>query len=88
MGDGEASKWCTAVVQGWAESVCLSPTLNVTLTMIARRSRHMAGVRYLRRGSNQAGWVANEVEVEQILLDGRMLTSYVQLRGSIPLSWS
>lgn len=61
-------------------------------TLIARRSRHFAGTRYLRRGVNDHGDVANEVETEQILslhVNGSYRNSaFVQLRGSIPLCWS
>jgi hypothetical protein len=39
----------------------------VFITLIARRSRYYAGVRYLKRGVNDAGNVANEVETEQIV---------------------
>ena len=39
----------------------------VQLTLIARRSRHAAGTRYLRRGVTAEGHVANEVETEQIV---------------------
>ena len=48
----------------------------------------------LKRGLNESGDVANEVEVEQIASDGVRgslheggITSAVQLRGSIPLVW-
>lgn len=65
------------------------------LTMIARRSKEFAGTRFLKRGANDEGHVANEVEVEQIVYDatsslhanGRY-TSYVQMRGSVPSFWS
>lgn len=50
--------------------------------------------RYLKRGVNDCGRVANDVETEQIVLDeeagscsGKM-SSVVQMRGSIPLFWS
>ena len=39
----------------------------LTYTLISRRSRHFAGTRYLRRGVNDRGFVANEVETEQVL---------------------
>lgn len=39
----------------------------VYVTLIARRSRHHAGARYLKRGVNEEGNVANEVETEQIV---------------------
>lgn len=37
------------------------------LILLARRSRHFAGTRYLKRGINVHGNVANDVEVEQII---------------------
>lgn len=50
--------------------------------------------RYLRRGVNEKGRVANDVETEQIVSkevpEGQKIpiTSVVQIRGSIPLFWS
>lgn len=73
------------------------------ITVIARRSRHFAGARFLKRGANDLGFVANDVETEQIVAEcqttsfhapGPRLycsphyTSYVQHRGSIPLYWT
>ncbi|RRT61941.1 hypothetical protein B296_00036342 [Ensete ventricosum] len=64
------------------------------LTLIARRSRHFAGTRYLKRGVNEKGRVANDVETEQIVFEDSPeeipseITSVVQNRGSIPLFWS
>lgn len=64
------------------------------VSLLSRRSRHFAGTRYLKRGVNDRGRVANDVETEQIVLDeeagsckGKM-SSVVQMRGSIPLFWS
>ena len=67
----------------------------IYLTMIARRSKEFAGTRFLKRGANDEGHVANEVETEQIVHDascsfhssGRY-TSFLQLRGSVPSYWS
>ena len=39
------------------------------MTLIARRSRYFAGARYLKRGVNDEGNVANEVETEQIVFE-------------------
>ena len=39
----------------------------IFITLIARRSRHYAGARYLKRGVDDEGNVANEVETEQIV---------------------
>lgn len=36
------------------------------MMVIARRSRHYAGTRYLKRGTSVHGKVANDVEVEQV----------------------
>ncbi|KAM1116862.1 hypothetical protein ACFX15_007055 [Malus domestica] len=65
-----------------------------SVSLVSRRSRHFAGTRYLKRGVNDGGRVANDVETEQIILDeeggsckGKM-SSVVQMRGSIPLFWS
>ena len=60
----------------------------LTITLIARRSRHFAGTRYRKRGLNPQGFVANEVETEQIVDAGvdwgtglPLCTSMVQVRG-------
>ncbi|CAG9765575.1 unnamed protein product [Ceutorhynchus assimilis] len=64
------------------------------LTLIARRSSKYAGTRFLKRGANFQGDVANEVETEQIVHDSGVssftkshFTSFVQMRGSIPGHW-
>lgn len=64
--------------------------------MITRRSKEFAGTRFLKRGSNDEGHVANEVEIEQIvhnasssgLYAGGHYTAFLQLRGSVPSFWS
>lgn len=67
-------------------------SLNVTL--LARRSRHFAGTRYLKRGVSEQGKVANDVEHEQILHDESkssgcgIFSSFLQVRGSIPTFWT
>ncbi|KAF2672838.1 SacI domain-containing protein [Microthyrium microscopicum] len=67
------------------------------LTLVSRRSVDRAGLRYLRRGADEDGHVANSVETEQILCspswDGantpnEKLYSYLQYRGSMPLFFS
>lgn len=59
------------------------------LLFVSRRSRHRQGCRFTMRGLDEEGHVANFVETEQALLheDGRQ-TSFVQVRGSIPLFWA
>nr|POF23969.1 phosphatidylinositide phosphatase sac2 [Quercus suber] len=63
------------------------------LTLISRRSTKRAGLRYLRRGIDEDGNVANTVETEQVLSyqswdSAKKSFSLVQLRGSIPLFFS
>ena len=64
------------------------------LIVIARRSRHHAGTRYIKRGLSSQGFSANYVEVEQIVVnysiskDQRpVCSSFVQARGSVPTYW-
>ncbi|XP_022732406.1 phosphoinositide phosphatase SAC3-like isoform X2 [Durio zibethinus] len=87
--------WTVALVYGFFKQATLSVSgRDFKLTLIARRSRHYAGTRYLKRGVNEKGRVANDVETEQIVFedvpDGlpTQITSIVQNRGSIPLFWS
>ncbi|XXG87112.1 hypothetical protein AAC387_Pa11g1879 [Persea americana] len=87
--------WTIALVHGHFKQVRLSIFgLEFSVSLISRRSRHFAGTRYLKRGVNDRGRVANDVETEQIVLKeeagsckGKM-SSVVQMRGSIPLFWS
>ena len=62
------NKWLLPLVHGsWQQRNLSIFGKIVQLTLIARRSRRFAGTRYLKRGINQFGWVANEVETEQIV---------------------
>ncbi|KAK6524843.1 hypothetical protein TWF281_011744 [Arthrobotrys megalospora] len=60
---------------------------NFLLTLLSRRSVNRPGLRYLRRGIDEHGYVANCVETEQLLsdIDKNAEYSFVQIRGSIPL---
>uniref|UniRef100_A0A2P2MCG8 SAC domain-containing protein n=1 Tax=Rhizophora mucronata TaxID=61149 RepID=A0A2P2MCG8_RHIMU len=87
--------WTVALVYGFFKQGTLSVSgRQFRLALIARRSRHYAGTRYLKRGVNEKGRVANDVETEQIVFedvsDGfpMQICSVVQNRGSIPLFWS
>ncbi|XP_031847551.1 polyphosphoinositide phosphatase FIG4 isoform X2 [Nomia melanderi] len=68
---------------------------SIYVTIIARRSNKYAGTRFLKRGANFDGDVANEVETEQIVHDSGVsslskgrFSSFVQMRGSVPGHWS
>ena len=64
--------------------------LLLTLTFLISLLLH----RYLKRGVNEKGRVANDVETEQIVFEDvpegcpTQISSVVQNRGSIPLFWS
>jgi hypothetical protein len=96
--------WCHPIIHGFIDQTPLDVYgRRIYITIIARRSRYFAGARFLKRGANDLGYVANDVETEQIVSDvlntsfhapGPRLyaspryTSYVQHRGSIPLYWT
>ncbi|XP_018507948.2 phosphatidylinositol-3-phosphatase SAC1 [Pyrus x bretschneideri] len=87
--------WTIALVHGHFKQIRLSIFgRDFSVSLVSRRSRHFAGTRYLKRGVNDRGRVANDVETEQIILDEEVgsckgkMSSVVQMRGSIPLFWS
>ncbi|KAI0854092.1 SacI homology domain-containing protein [Daldinia vernicosa] len=96
--------WCRPIIHGYIDQAAISIYGRTAhITIIARRSRYFAGARFLKRGANDLGYVANDVETEQIvsealttsfhspgpkLFANPQFTSYVQHRGSIPLHWT
>ena len=62
--------------------------------LISRKDSRRSGVRFLKRGGDLNGNVANFVETEQIISfleeDDNMynIISHIQIRGSIPLAWT
>lgn len=84
-------KWITPIIHGFVGYHCLSMVgRTLDMLLIARRSKYFAGTRYLKRGLNEEGRVANDVEEEQIIVDkggNGPMSSFVQVRGSIPLFW-
>uniref|UniRef100_A0A4W3IWU6 Synaptojanin-1 n=1 Tax=Callorhinchus milii TaxID=7868 RepID=A0A4W3IWU6_CALMI len=55
--------------------------------LISRLSCERAGTRFNVRGTNDSGHVANFVETEQVIFLDDCVTSFIQIRGSIPLFW-
>nr|CAD7194683.1 unnamed protein product [Timema douglasi] len=88
--------WLLYVVHGFVGQSNVSVFgRSMYVTLLARRSSRYAGTRFLKRGANFQGDVANEVETEQMLHDSGVsclsmgrYSSFVQLRGSIPGHWS
>lgn len=97
-------EWFQPIIHGFIDQANISIYgRKIYITIIARRSHHFAGARFLKRGVNDRGNVANEVETEQIVSDmlttsfhhpkfgfysNPRYTSFVQHRGSIPLYWT
>ncbi|KAL0020959.1 hypothetical protein WJX79_009568 [Trebouxia sp. C0005] len=92
----QSSSWVIPLIHGfWQQRSLALFGRTLTVTLIARRSKHFAGTRYRKRGVNFKGQVANDVEAEQLVdagIDRRtgmpQLASIVQVRGSIPLYWN
>nr|DBA34476.1 TPA: hypothetical protein GDO54_002031 [Pyxicephalus adspersus] len=55
--------------------------------IISRLSCERAGTRFNVRGTNDNGQVANFVETEQVIYLDDCVSSFIQIRGSIPLFW-
>ncbi|KAL3997888.1 hypothetical protein ACH3XW_12770 [Acanthocheilonema viteae] len=92
-----SDQWFIEVVHGYVgQQIIELPCSRLSLILIGRRSVEYAGTRYLKRGANFKGQVANDVETEQIIWDTRSspnfttgkFSSFVQRRGSVPLIWS
>jgi len=90
------TEWILPIVHGFVDqsnvSIYGKP---IYVTIIARRSKKYAGTRFLKRGANNSGDVANEVETEQIVCDASIgsdkvghYTSFVHMRGSVPAHWA
>uniref|UniRef100_A0A8D2J5F5 Synaptojanin-1 n=2 Tax=Varanus komodoensis TaxID=61221 RepID=A0A8D2J5F5_VARKO len=55
--------------------------------IISRLSCERAGTRFNVRGTNDDGHVANFVETEQVIFLDECVSSFIQIRGSVPLFW-
>ncbi|KAG2732219.1 hypothetical protein G9P44_004636 [Scheffersomyces stipitis] len=102
--DTAAYEWFQPIIHGFIDQAKISVYgKKFYITIIARRSHHFAGARFLKRGVNDRGNVANEIETEQIVSDmltssfhdpkfgfynNARYTSFIQHRGSIPLYWT
>ncbi|CAF1106784.1 unnamed protein product [Rotaria sordida] len=80
--------WIPKIMCGGIEKYG-SQSDDIDLWLISRLSCERAGTRFYVRGLNDDGAVANFVETEQIVLlpKQRNYSSFVIVRGSIPLFW-
>ncbi len=93
VGHLNSSFWVLPIIHGaFLQRKCSMFGRLLTMTLVGRRSRHFAGTRYLKRGVSDEGYVANDVEVEQIVhAEGAgegVFSAFLQMRGSIPTFWT
>lgn len=88
--DAQLYEFVTPMIMGFV-SECVYRVPNTKdefkMWLISRLSRFRAGTRYHVRGIDEEGNVANFVETEQIVLYRNEISSFLQIRGSIPLFW-
>ncbi|KAJ2687497.1 Inositol-1,4,5-trisphosphate 5-phosphatase 1 [Coemansia sp. RSA 1285] len=63
-------------------------TDSLAIYLISRSSSMRSGMRFLTRGVDDEGGVANEVETEIVMTTRTLTFSHVQVRGSIPVFWT
>ena len=84
--------WCTHLMQGFIDRQAVEGS-QLDLVLIARRGAERGGTRFLHRGIDRNGYVANFVELEQIVIrqapgEQCELYSYAQVRGTFPFFWT
>lgn len=80
--------WVTPVIQGYVGIKEFEGKGGKGQVVLISRRRHAkAGLRYIARGVDEAGNVANFVETEQMVYKEKLVSSFVQIRGSVPLFW-
>ncbi|KAJ1732814.1 Inositol-1,4,5-trisphosphate 5-phosphatase 1 [Coemansia biformis] len=92
----DAAGYAVSLIQGAVESFYFTQNMGgpqsshvaVACHLISRSSSMRSGTRFLTRGINDDGGVANEVETEVILVMPSHTLSHVQVRGSVPVFWS
>jgi hypothetical protein len=77
----------TPIINGFVCSAEV-PTFGLRMLLVSRRACQRQGTRFVMRGADLDGNVANYAETEQLLLwNNGKESSFVQIRGSIPLLW-
>ncbi|KAL2313383.1 Phosphoinositide 5-phosphatase [Schizosaccharomyces pombe] len=84
----DGCRFFTCAIRGFASTEQFKLGIQtVRLSLISRLSSLRAGTRFLSRGVDDDGNVANFVETETILDSSKYCVSYCQVRGSIPIFW-
>jgi hypothetical protein len=81
------NEWIIPVINAWLsqEKLFHSNGKDYFLCLISRRSRYRQGPRYIKRGIDYYGHVANVVETEQVFYssDNSVIASFVQVGNSL-----
>ncbi|XP_050437501.1 synaptojanin-1 isoform X2 [Adelges cooleyi] len=84
----DTAQWLMKIVCGSIEvKTVYARHKQARIAIISRLSCRRAGTRFNVRGCNDDGYVANFVETEQVVYLDDEVTSFVQIRGSVPLFW-
>eukprot|EP00871_Galdieria_phlegrea_P005767 jgi/Galph1/678/GphlegSOOS_G5384.1 len=89
----QLSFFCQQTTSHSLEDFKLNQVETFHMTLISRRSRKRAGFRFITRGIDRRGDVANFVETEQVVWKSTQessrcsFSSFVIIRGSVPLFW-
>ena len=88
-----AKPWVLKTIYGFAGMISIgAQDSSCGTVLVSRTSSIRLGARYVRRGLDEKGNAANNVEMEQIVFDNdvvqkRTVSSFCQVRGSMPSIW-
>lgn len=82
------NRFITVVIRGFAKTeLSYVGSLRISETIISKQSWKRAGTRFLSRGIDDDGNVANSVETEFVMFSKEFCYSFVIIRGSVPCFW-
>eukprot|EP00127_Corallochytrium_limacisporum_P007238 Clim_evm11s244 gene=Clim_evmTU11s244 len=85
----ECAQFCLPLVHGFFEHRVMKVAgREFDFLLMTRRGCERTGTRYNVRGIDDMGNVANFAETEQVIFTEGWESSFVQIRGSIPLYWN
>jgi len=84
-----ADRWIIPVIDGFISiNQCHIQVSHFVYVLISRRECERTGTRFNTRGADPLGFTANYVETESMVIYLDNVSSFVQIRGSIPLLWT
>ncbi|KAL3318941.1 Synaptojanin-1 [Cichlidogyrus casuarinus] len=85
----DPGNWLVFLICGGVDfKVCYHGAHQPKMCIVSRVSNRRPGTRFLARGVNDDGDVGNYVETEQIICYSDSISSFVQVRGTVPIHWS